>query len=310
MSHSIEAVASSAGVYPLGTCNVARMGYGAMQLQRFRGRSEAARAVLRHAVSLGIDHFDTAHFYGNGFVNEVIRDVAGEGHAMLVSTKVGAVSNPGGDVTVRPAQRPWELRAAVEQNLRSLGTEQLDLVNLRRLDVGPGLSAAGDQIVPIEDQLAVMIAMREEGKIGAIGLSAVDGDGLSRALPAGIACVQNAYSLLSRFHEPMLDVCVANSIAWVPFFPLGGAYFPEWPKVTEHPAVVGMAMREGVEPTRIALAWLLAHRPNIMLIPGTASLPHLEQNVASAALHLSQPMLDELDALGVHTITEAGISHG
>jgi aryl-alcohol dehydrogenase-like predicted oxidoreductase len=261
-----------------------------------------ARAVLSRAIELGVDHIDTAQFYGDGFVNGVIRDVVGNSDAIVVATKVGADPNPGGAMPIRPAQRPEQLRASVDDNLRSLGVERLDLVNLRRLDVAPGLSAEGDQMVEIDDQLAVLIALRDEGKIGAIGLSAVDLSGLTRALPARIACVQNAYSVLSRRYEDMLAFCVAQGVAWVPFFPLGGAHFPEWPKVTDHPTVAAIAGRLGVTSSQLGLAWLLAHEANVLLIPGTSSQVHLEENVASASLRLSDDVMTELDAIGADTM--------
>lgn len=190
----------------------------------------------------------------------------------------------------------------MEDNLRSLGLEQLPVVNLRRLDIAPGLVAEDDQIVDIDDQLAVMIAMRDEGKIGAIGLSAVDPKNLQRALPAGIVCVQTAYSLLSRQYEGMLDLCVRHGIAWVPFFPLGGAGFPGWPRVIDHPKVVEIASELAVTPSQLGLAWLLEHQPNILLIPGTTSMSHLQENIASASLSLGGNVLLALDILGATTI--------
>ena len=289
--------AARAGIYRLGSHEVARVGYGAMQLRRSAGVRSEAVALLRRAVELGVNHVDTAQFYHDGFVNDVIREVLPEAKQLVVVTKVGADPNPGGPIPIRPAQRPRQLRASVEDNLRSLAVERLDVVNLRRLDVGPGLLAEGDQIVDIEDQLAEMIAMRDEGKIAAIGLSAVTLDGLKQAIPAGIACVQNAYSLVSRQFEDMLETCAECGIAWVPFFPLGGAGFPEWPKVTEHPTVIEIAARLKITPSQLGLAWLLAHRPNILLIPGTARLAHLEENIALASLSLDVQTIAELDAV-------------
>lgn len=297
MSHEKPVPAARAGAYRLGTREVAKIGFGAMQLQRCAGRKAEAVALMRRAVELGVDHIDTAAFYGDGFVNDVIRDLLRAAPDLVIATKVGADPNPGGPVPIRPAQRPEQLRASVEANLASLGVGQLPLVNLRRLDVSPTLPAEGDQIVDIDDQLATMIALRDAGKIGAIGLSAVDSDRLKRALPAGIACVQNAYSLVSRRYEAMLDICAAHEIAWVPFFPLGGAYFPEWPKVAEQPAVVRVAARMGVTPSQLSLAWLLAHRPNILLIPGTANARHLEENIASASIVLDEDAIAALDAV-------------
>ncbi|HVV14673.1 aldo/keto reductase [Amycolatopsis sp.] len=273
---------------------VSRIGYGAMQLER-NDRADAV-AILRRVVELGVDHLDTAQFYGNGFVNSVIRAaIRGEDDVVIVS-KVGADPDPDGPGPLRLAQRPEQLRASVENNLASLGLEQIPVVNLRRTDTGPGLRAEGDQVVPLDDQLAVMTALRDEGKIGAIGLSAVSVDTLRRALPAGIACVQNAYSLVARDDEKLLGLCLAEGVAWMPFFPLGGA-FPGLPKVTEEPAVVAAAKSLGVTPSQIGLAWLLHHAPNVLLIPGTSNRRHLEENIAAGALDLDKEMLAELDAV-------------
>jgi aryl-alcohol dehydrogenase-like predicted oxidoreductase len=272
------------------------MGYGAMQLRRDMGTRLEVIAVLRRAIDLGVNHIDTAQFYADGFVNGVIGEVLREARHIVVATKVGADPNPGGKIPLIAAQRPEQLRASVEDNLRSMGVDQLAVVNLRRLDVRPGIAAEGDQIVDIDDQLAVMIAMRDEGKIGAIGLSGVNLDGLKRAIPVGVACVQNAYSLVSRQFEEMLELCVDQGIAWVPFFPLGGS-FPGWPKVNDQPKVIEVATRIAVTPSQLGLAWLLARKPNILLIPGTASLAHLEENIASASITLDQDALAELDAI-------------
>ncbi|MEU4659276.1 aldo/keto reductase [Streptomyces sp. NPDC023723] len=273
---------------------VSRVGYGAMQLERLD--RDAAVALLRRAVDLGIDHVDTAHFYGNGFVNEVIAAALRPEDDVLVVSKVGAEPDPTGPVPLRLAQRPEQLRAGVEADLRSLGFEQVPLVNLRRTDNGPGLRAEGDQLVDLDDQLAVLTALRDEGKIGAIGLSSVSLDILRRALPAGIACVQNAYSLVSRGDEAMLRLCLAEGIAWVPYFPLGGA-FPGLPKVTDEPAVVAAARALDVSPAQIGLAWLLHHTPNTHLIPGTADADHLRSNVEAGAVRLDEETLAALDAV-------------
>ena len=284
------------GVGPLGAHQVARIGYGAMQLERRRTDRPAAIALLRRAVELGVEHVDTAEFYGAGFVNGVIRDALRPEDGVVVVSKVGADPDPDGPIPLRPAQRPEQLRAGVEDNLASLGLEQIPVVNLRRLDVGPGLRASGDQVVDLDDQLAVMTALRDEGKIGGIGLSSVGLDGLRRALPAGIVCVQNSYSLVSRDDEEMLRLCVEEQIAWVPFFPLGGA-FPGMPKVNEEPAVIEAARALGVTPAQVGLAWLLHHAPNVLLIPGTASVEHLEANLAAGALTLDPSALATLATL-------------
>ncbi len=213
----------------LATRTVFRIGYGALQLERLHDRRGEAVALLRRAVELGVDHVDTAEFYGFGFANDVIREALRPEDDVLVVTKVGADPDPGGRMPLRLAQRPEQLRASVEDNLRRLDVDRLAVVNLRRLDTGPGLRPEGDQLVDLDDQLAVMTALRDEGKIGAIGLSSVTLDVLRRVLPAGIVCVQNAYSLVSRDDEDILELCAAEGIAWVPFFPLGGP-FPACPK--------------------------------------------------------------------------------
>jgi pyridoxine 4-dehydrogenase len=281
---------------PLAGRTVSRVGYGAMQLERLREDRDAALALLRHAIDLGVDHIDTAEFYGNTFVNGLIRDALRPGDDVLVVSKVGADPNPEGPIPLRPAQRPHELRASVEDNLKTLGTEQIGVVNLRRMDTRPGMLAEGVQLVDLDDQLEVMTAMRDEGKIGAIGLSSVTLEILRRALPAGIACVQNAYSLVSREDEDMLELCVAEDIAWVPFFPLGGA-FPGLPKVTDEPAVHTVAESLGATPSQVGLAWLLHHAPNVHLIPGTATAGHLEENIAAGSISFDDTTLATLDAV-------------
>lgn len=182
---------------------VSRIGYGAMQLQRLHNDRAAGLAILRRAVDLGIDHIDTAQFYGNGFVNDLIREAIGPEDNVLVASKVGATPDPGGPYPMRPAQRPEQLRADVEANLTTLGFDRIPLVNLRRLDAGPGLRAEGDQVVGIDDQLAVMTAMRDEGKIGAIGLSSGGrqdtperGSGVYR--PGGDAALSGGGALICR----------------------------------------------------------------------------------------------------------------
>lgn len=280
---------------------VSRVGYGAMQLERLHTDRDQAVALLRRAFDLGVDHVDTAQFYGNGFVNEVIREAVRPGDDVLVVSKVGADPDPGGPIPLRLAQRPEELRASVEDNLRALGLDRIPLVNLRRADRRPGVLAEGDQVVGLDDQLAVMTALRDEGKIGAIGLSSITLDTLRRALPAGIACVQNAYSLVGRDDEDMVGLCVAEDIAWVPFFPLGGA-FPGLPKVTDEPAVRAAARDLGRTPAQIGLAWLLHHAPNVHLIPGTASAEHLEANLAAGDIELDADTLAALDAVPTRSL--------
>ncbi len=276
---------------------VSRVGYGAMQLPRLGEDRAAAVALLRRAVELGIDHIDTAQFYGNGYANELVREAIRPEDGVVVVTKVGATPVPGGQPRpLRIAQRPEELRADVEANLASLGLERLPLVNLRRAQRGPGLRAEGDQLVDIDDQLAEMTALRDEGKIGAIGLSHAGVEELRRALPVGLACVQNAYSLVVRGDEEMLGICVAEGIPWVPYFPLGSAV-PGMPKVTDEPAVVAAAEAVGATPAQVGLAWLLHHAPNVLLIPGTANPDHLAANVAAGSVTLDASTMAALDAV-------------
>jgi hypothetical protein len=278
---------------------VARVGFGAMQLAERPGRStpqsrDAALGVLRHAVERGVNHIDTAQFYGDGTVNERIRAALAPypGDLSLVS-KVGAEHVAGKLV---PAQRPEQLRAGLDANLAALGIEQLAVVNLRRVDAPPGIIAEGDQLVDLESQLAELVSLREEGKIGGIGLSNVSAGQLLAAMPAGIACVQNSYSLLDRSAEPVLDVCRAHGIAWVPFCPLGSA-FPTMPKVTAHPAVVAAAAASGATPAQVGLAWLLACYSGTLLIPGTGSIQHLDENIDAGGVELDADTLATLDAV-------------
>ncbi|MEU2676030.1 aldo/keto reductase [Streptomyces sp. NPDC007107] len=296
LQHTASGAPRAGGPGRLAGRTVSRVGFGAMQLERLRGDRKAAVALLRRSVELGIDHIDTAQFYGHGFVNDVIREAIRPEDDVIVVSKVGADPEPDGPVPLRFAQRPEQLRASVEDNLAALGLEQIPLVNLRRPDSGPGLRAEGDQIVALDDQLAVMTALRDEGKIGAIGLSSVTADGVRRALPAGIACVQNAYSLLTRDDEETLRLCLAEDIAWVPYFPLGSA-FEGLPKVSEEPAVIAAARDLAATPAQVGLAWLLHHAPNLLLIPGTADPGHLKENVDAGALTLDEATLASLDAV-------------
>ncbi|GAA0232593.1 aldo/keto reductase [Cryptosporangium japonicum] len=272
------------GTGRLGDLTVSRIGYGAMQLERLRADRDAAIGLLRRARELGATHVDTAQFYGDGFVNELIRDAYGPDDGVVVVTKVGADPAPGSTPPLRPAQKPHELRASVHDNLRSLGTDRIPVVNLRRLnDRGPGIRADADQRVDVDDQLAALIALRDEGTIGAIGLSGASLGTVRRALPAGIVCVQNLYSLVDRDDEDILRRCADEGVAWMPYFPLGGA-FPGRPKVTDDPDVREQAAKHDCTPSQYGLAWLLHHAPNILLIPGTASRTHLEENLTLPTL--------------------------
>jgi pyridoxine 4-dehydrogenase len=284
------------GAGRLGGRTVSRVGYGAMQLERLHHDRPAALALVRRAVELGVDHLDTAEFYGDGFVNGLLREAITPEDGVVIVTKIGADPNPEGPVPLRFAQHPDQLRASVEVNLRSLGLEQLPVVLLRRADAGPGMKLQADQVVNLDDQLATMAALQDEGKIGAFGIGSVDVHALRRSIPAGVVFVQNAYSLVARDDEAMLELSNAADIAWVPFFPLGGA-FAGLPKVTEQPVVVDVATRLGVSPSQIGLAWLLQHAPNILLIPGTANIAHLEANVSAGAIEFDEATMAALDAV-------------
>jgi pyridoxine 4-dehydrogenase len=290
------------GSYPLAGRPVSRIGYGAMQLEKRASsgspdQREAALDVLRRAMTLGINHIDTAGFYGDHVVNTLIHDALWPyPNDLVIASKLGAAHASDSHPALVAAQRPEDLRAGVEADLRSLGVEQIDIVNLRRIDRPPGITATGDQIVALDDQLAELAALRDEGKIGAIGLSHVSTEQLQQALPAGIACVQNLYSLVDRNDETVLELCREHDIAWVPFCPLGGA-FPGWPKVVEQPTVIAAAAQLEITPAQLGLAWLLAHAPNTLLIPGTSNLDHLVSNVASGSIELPPDTIAKLDHL-------------
>jgi pyridoxine 4-dehydrogenase len=277
---------------------VARIGFGAMQLPGPgvwgppRDR-DAAVALLRRAVDLGVDHIDTAQYYGPDVANELIRAALHPYPAELVLvSKVGAERDARGGWNA--AQRPEQLRAGVEANLRSLAIERLGAVNLRLL------GAQSEPDADLDSQLAEMVALRDEGKIGGIGISNVTADQLRHALPVGLVCVQNPYSVLDRSGEPLLQLCREHDLAWVPFFPLGSA-IPGLPKVSEHPAVVAAAAALDATPAQVGLAWLLAHDPRVLLIPGTSSLDHLTENIATSDVKLDADTMAVLDRLGEAT---------
>jgi pyridoxine 4-dehydrogenase len=301
--HDLEESVMTAGMRPhsapggtvdLAGRRVARVGFGVMQLERAAVDRDAALAVLRQAVGAGVNHLDTAQFYGR--CNGLIRDALAPYDVDLVLvSKVGADRDADGRLV--PAQRPAELRAQVEANLAALGTERLGAVNLRRVDAPPGIIATGEQVVSLDDQLAELVALRQAGKIGGIGLSNASAGQLEQALPAGIACVQNSYSVLDRAAEPVLRLCRAHGVAWVPFFPLGSAGFASLPKVTDNATVQGIAAELGVTPAQVGLAWQLAHYDRTLLIPGTSSPAHLAENLAVGAITLPAAALAALDQL-------------
>jgi pyridoxine 4-dehydrogenase len=281
------------GTAKLAGRTVARIGFGVMQLVHQPGEREAALAILRQAVRAGVNHIDTARFYES--CNELIRDALSPyPDDLVLVSKVGAARDAGGALV--PAQRPRQLRDQVEADLATLGVEQVGAVNLRRLDASPGLIAVGDQEVLIDDQIAELCALRDAGKIGAIGLSNVSADQFRQALPAGIACVQNSYSVLDREAEDVLSLCAEHGVAWVPFFPLGSASAHR-PRVADNPTVVAIAAELGVTPAQVGLAWLLAHDDGTLLIPGTANPAHLAENIAAGSVRLPAASIAALDQL-------------
>jgi len=272
---------------------IARIGYGAMQLGHQKVQRDAALAILRQAVGAGVNHIDTAHFYGPA--NDFIRyALAPYPDGLVLADKVGAASDASGALVA--AQRPQQLRDQVEASLTTLGAGRLGLVYLRRLDAPPGIIAEGDQQVDIDDQLAELSALRDEGKIGDIGLSGVSAAQLRHALPAGIAAVQNFYGVLDRSEEPVLALSREHGIAWVPFFPLGSG-FPNRPHVASDPRIIAIAADLGATPAQVALAWLLAHYDRTLLVAGTASPAHLAENIAAGDLSLPAAAMTALDSL-------------
>jgi len=277
----------------LGGRPIHRMGFGAMQLPGSgvwgppRDRDEAI-AVLRRAVQRSVDHIDTAQFYGPDVANELI-------HAALhpypdgvrIATKVGFVR--GEDRSWQPAQRPEQLRDQVEANLRSLAVDRLALVNLRVPDAG----ADG-----FDEALGTLADLRTEGKIELIGLSNVGVDELEHALSlTEIAGVQNSFNLLERGYADILEACRQRGLAFVPFFPLGSAFGEGHRRIADDPTVQRIATKHGATAAQVALAWLLQLAPNILLIPGTSSLNHLEENLAAAGLTLDEEDREALDGL-------------
>jgi aryl-alcohol dehydrogenase-like predicted oxidoreductase len=286
--------------FPLGSFHVGRVGFGAMQLPGPgvlgppRDHDQAI-AVLRRAIELGINHIDTAQFYGPNVANELIREALHPYPADLaLVSKVGARRDDTG--AWMPAQEPDDLRASIEENLQTLGVDKLAAVNLRVHDpnADPNQPASVNPEL-FGRQLTAMIAARDEGLIGGVGLSSVTVDHLKIALDrTEIVCVQNAYNLVDRTSQPVLDACVEHGIAFVPFFPLGSGFTADNP-VLGHPAVQSQAAKLGRTPAQIALAWTLSVAPNVLLIPGTSSVPHLEENTTVAEITLDDDTQRELD---------------
>jgi pyridoxine 4-dehydrogenase len=277
----------------LGDKPINRIGFGAMQLA---GPGvfgpprdpDAARAVLRRAVELGVDHIDTAQYYGPDVVNDLIRETLHPYPENLkLVTKVGGRRDDTG--AWLPAQRPDELRAGVEDNLRCLRAERMDLVNLRLMDH----EASGDLLA---EQLGTLDDLRHEGKLDLIGISEAGVDAVRRAIDlVDVAEVQNAYSVVNRSGEEVLELCMERQIAFVPYFPLGSAFTGGPKQLAADPVIAAVAERRGITPTQVALAWLLARYERILLIPGTSSVAHLEENMAAGDVELDASDLAELE---------------
>jgi aryl-alcohol dehydrogenase-like predicted oxidoreductase len=280
----------------LGGKPINRIGFGAMQLAGpgvFGAPSdpEGARAVLRRAVELGVDHIDTSQYYGPDVVNELIRDALYPYPENLkLVTKVGGRRDDAGGWL--PALSPAELRAGVEDNLRTLRIERIDAVNLRLFDEHDSEGRLAEQLGALED-------LRTEGKVDLIGISNAAADTVRRALElVDIACVQNPYSVVNRAQEDELALCEERGLAFVPFFPLGSAFAGGPKQLAADPVIAEVAARRQATPSQIALAWLLARSERILLIPGTSSIEHLEENIAAADVELDE---HDMKALGSAT---------
>ncbi|MGC0362932.1 pyridoxine 4-dehydrogenase [Rhodococcus sp. 27YEA15] len=282
--------------FRLGSREVSRTGYGAMQLTGpgiFGPPSDHDEAVrvLRSAVEHGIDHIDTAQYYGPDVVNDLIRQALHpySGDLAIVS-KVGAKRGPRGEIFLY--NQPDELRIGIEDNVRSLGVDRLAAVNLRM----PDSTASPDAL--FDDQLASLIQARADGLIEGIGLSNISLAHFERATAGtDIVCVQNSLNLLERGSIDILDATAAKGVAFVPFCPLG---FPRTQReqILTDPTVLSVAEGIGATPVQIALAWLLHLSPNVLLIPGTSSVGHLVENLAAADVVLDAQSRSRLDAVG------------
>jgi aryl-alcohol dehydrogenase-like predicted oxidoreductase len=283
--------AEPSGSYPLGDRTVFRLGYGAMQLAgpHVMGppadRDEAI-AVLRRAVELGVNHIDTSDYYGPHAVNELIREALHPyPEELVVVTKVGARRTPEGGWP--EALSAGELRSAVEDNLRNLGVDAIDVVNLRM----PGFAAPEER--SLAEPFEALAQLQQEGLVRHLGVSNVTTQMLAEAQAiAPVVCVQNHYNLVHRDDDPVIDALAREDIAYVPFFPLGG-FTP-----LQSAALETVARRLETTPMQVALTWLLARSPNVLLIPGTSSVAHLEENMVASARELGPLELQELDRIG------------
>jgi len=283
---------SKAGTFNLGTRTVNRLGYGAMQLAGpgvFGPPKDraGALAVLREAVSAGVNHIDTSDFYGPHVTNQLIREALHPYRQdLVIVTKIGA--KRGADGSWNAAFSAEELTGAVHDNLRNLGLDVLDVVNLRLMfDIHSPAEGS------IEAPLATLAKLQRQGLIRHIGLSNVTAKQIEegRAI-ANIVSVQNQYNLVHRGDEGLIRALAAAGIAYVPFFPLGG-FTP-----LQSTALSAVAKELDATPMQVALAWLLQHSPNILLIPGTSSVAHLRENLAAASLQLPQHLVTALDGIG------------
>ena len=271
-----------------------RFGYGAMQLA---GKGvfgpprdeDAALAVLREAVALGINHIDTSDFYGPHVTNQLIRQALQPyPQDLTIVTKVGA--KRGADGSWNPAMSPDELTSAVHDNLRNLGVETLDVVNLRLMGGGAGHGPAEGSL---EEPLLALVELQKQGLIQHIGLSNVTSKQVAQGRShAAIVCVQNQYNLAHREDDALVDELAEAGIAYVPFFPLGG-FTPLQSSTLEQ-----VATELNATPLHVALAWLLQRSPNILLIPGTSSVEHLRENLKATQLQLSDEIVARLDEIG------------
>jgi aryl-alcohol dehydrogenase-like predicted oxidoreductase len=281
--------ATKAGHWELGGRQVARLGYGAMRLTGPgimgppRDHDEAI-AVLRRAVELGVNHFDTSDYYGPYVANELLREALHPYDGLVLVTKVGARRNDEG--AWLNALSPDELREAVHDNLKRLGVERIDVVNLRM----PGF--AEPEGGSVEEPFTVLAQLREQGLIGELGVSNVTADQLAEAQRiAPVVCVQNLYNIANRRDEALVRSCAEQGIAYVPFFPLGGF------ELVDDPRLKTIAERHNATVPQVALAWLLQRSPNLLAIPGTSSLAHLDENIAGASLRLSDDDVATLDGI-------------
>ena len=271
---------------------VQRVGFGAMQLAGpgvFGPPADRERAlgVLRRAVELGIDHIDTSDFYGPWVVNELIAEALRPyGDDLVLATKVGAYRDHEGQWL--PLGHPDALKAQVHDNLRRLGVDSLGLVNLRHLVDQPGIT--------LEDQLGALVELREQGLLRAIGLSNVSLEQFERARAVTeIASVQNLYNVVDRTSAALVDRTAELGVAFVPFFPLGSGFKDS--RARQDAVLDEVAGRTGASAAQVSLAWLLRRSPNILLIPGTSTVAHLEDNTAAAGVELGDADVAALDAL-------------